>query len=113
MSRRRSARIIWFWDRRGRQSSLDELAKADRLDPCRGAISSIFRHRRRESRPAAVALFKALLLSVWYDLSDANSPKRSMIARHSVGFCGFSATRRRAANCVRALFAEALDGFAR
>jgi len=76
--------------------------------------SSIFRHRRRRAGLAAVGSIKALLLSVWYDLSDVKLAEALDDRASFCRFCGFSgneATPERTAfvRFRKALTVRALD----
>jgi transposase, IS5 family len=71
MSRRRIGQETFgFGGRRERQSSLDELAKLIDWSLVERRLVDISSSAKGEPAWPPLALFKALLLSVWYDLSD-------------------------------------------
>jgi len=96
MSRRRIGQETFgLGDGLRRQSSLDELAKL--LDWVRVEAQLVDVSSSAKGEPAwpPLALFKALLLSVWYDLSDVKLAEALDDRASFRRFCGFSATRRR------------------
>lgn len=94
MSRRRIGQESFiFGDGRGRRgSSLDELASIIDWALVEGALSDVSSAAKGEPAWPPLALFKAMLLSVWYDLSDVKLAEalddRSSFRR----FCGFSSS---------------------
>ena len=91
MSRRRIGQETFgFGDRRERQSSLDELAKL--IDWSRVEMHLVDISSSAKGEPAwpPLALFKALLLSVWYDLSDVKLAEALDDRASFRRFCGFS-----------------------
>jgi IS5 family transposase len=58
-------------------SSLDELAKLIDWSPVAGLLDPIYSATKGEPAWPPLAMFKALLLSVWYDLSDVKVGKKS------------------------------------
>ena len=59
-----------FGDRRGRRSSLDELATLIDWTRVEASLVDISSSAKGEPAWPPLALFKALLLSIWSDLSD-------------------------------------------
>jgi len=92
MSRRRigQQRFVFGDDHRGRRSSLDELVQLIDWVPIEHCLADISSATKGEAAWPPLALFKATLLSVWYDLSDVKLAEalddRSSFRR----FCGFS-----------------------
>lgn len=92
MSRRRIGQESFgFGDRRaGRHSSLDDLAGLVDWTPIERQLGDISSAAKGEPAWPPLALFKALLIAVWYDLSDVKLAEalddRSSFRR----FCGFS-----------------------
>ena len=102
MSRRRIGRETFgFGDRRGRQrTSLDELAKLIDWSRIEAQLADISSSAKGEPAWPPLALFKALLLSVWYDLSDvklAEALDDRASFRRFRGFSGNEATPERTA----------------
>jgi IS5 family transposase len=94
MSRRRIGQEgFGFGDRRGtRHSSLDDLSDVIDWAAVERALAGISSAAKGEPAWPPLALFKATLLSVWYDLSDiklAEALDDRASFRH---FCGFSAS---------------------
>jgi IS5 family transposase len=93
MSRRRIGQESFgFGDAQRRPSSLDDLATLIDWAPVDEALRTISCAARGEPAWPPLALFRALLLAVWYDLSDVKLAEalddRSSFRR----FCGFSRT---------------------
>lgn len=93
MSRRRIGQESFgFGDTQRRPSSLDDLATLIDWAPVDEALRTISCATRGEPAWPPLALFRALLLAVWYDLSDVKLAEalddRSSFRR----FCGFSRT---------------------
>ena len=115
MSRRRiGQKSFGFGDRRGRQSSLDELAKLIDWTRVEAQFVDISSSAKGEPAWPPLALFKARLLSVWYDLSDAKLAEALDDRASFRRFCGFSgneATPERTAflRFRKALTVRALD----
>jgi IS5 family transposase len=102
MSRRRIGQETFgFGDRRGRQrTSLDELAKLIDWSRIEAQLADISSSAKGEPAWPPLALFKALLLSVWYDLSDvklAEALDDRASFRRFRGFSGNEATPERTA----------------
>jgi IS5 family transposase len=53
-----------------RSSSLDEIATLIDLRPVESLLGSLYPSTKEEPAWPPLAMFKALLLAVWYDLSD-------------------------------------------
>ncbi len=94
MSRRRIGQESFkFGDRRGtRGSSLDDLATIIDWAPVEHALSNISNAAKGEPAWPPLALFKAMLLSVWYDLSDVKLAEALDDRASFRRFCGFSSS---------------------
>jgi len=93
MSRRRIGQESFgFGDRRRGCSSLDDLGRVIDWAPVERLLAGISSAAKGESAWPPLALLKAMLLSVWYDLSDVKLAEalddRSSFRR----FCGFSSS---------------------
>ncbi len=77
-------------DRRGARSSLEDLAGLIGWTPVEGALSGISSAAKGEPAWPPLALFKAMLLSVWYDLSDVKLAEALDDRASFRRFCGFS-----------------------
>ncbi|MGD9810781.1 MAG: IS5 family transposase [Sphingobium sp.] len=81
-----------FAGRRRPASSLDELGKLVDWSPVAELLDPLYSATKGEPAWPPLAMFKALLLSIWYDLSDVKLAEalddRSSFRR----FCGFSAS---------------------
>lgn len=71
-------------------SSLDELAKLIDWSPVAGLLDPIYSATKGEPAWPPLAMFKALLLSVWYDLSDVKLAEALDDRASFRRFCGFS-----------------------
>ena len=96
-------------------SSLDELAKLIDWKPVAALLDPIYSATKGEPAWPPLAMFKALLLSVWYDLSDVKLAEALDDRASFRRFCGFSgneATPERTAfvRYRRLLVARGLDG---
>ena len=97
-----------------RRSSLDDLRDFDRLGSDRAPLAVFSCSARGEPAWPPLALFKAMLLAMWYDLSDVK-PAEELDNRASFRrYCGFwtsEATPERTAfvRFRKALIAQALD----
>ena len=116
MSRRRIGQESFgFGDpRRGGGSSLDDLAQLIDWAPVDQALGEISSAAKGEPAWPPLALFKALLLSVWHDLSDVRLAEALADRGSFRRFCGFSsseATPERTAfvRFRKALVARGLD----
>jgi IS5 family transposase len=75
---------------RGQDSSLDELSKLIDWVPIDGALGVISCAARGEPAWPPLPLFKAMLLSIWYDLSDVKLAEALDDRASFRRFCGFS-----------------------
>jgi transposase, IS5 family len=92
MSRRRIGQETFgFRDNCGRrQTSLDELAKLIDWSRIEAQLVDISSSGKGEPAWPPLALFKALLLSVWWDLSDVKIAEALDDRASFRRFCGFS-----------------------
>src|SRR5215210_2478236 len=116
MARRRigQERVRLGADRRSRCASLDELAALINWTEIDRVLAPVYAAARGERAWPPLALFKALLLSVWYDLSDVKLAEALDDRTSFRRFCGFAAeepTPERTAfvRFRRALLARNLD----
>ena len=77
---------------RGQHSTLDELAKVVGWGPVNQALGVISCAAKGEPAWPPLALFKAMLLSIWYDLSDVKLAEALDDRASFRRFCGFSAS---------------------
>ena len=77
---------------RGQHSTLDELAKVVGWGPVDQALGVISCAAKGEPAWPPLALFKAMLLSIWYDLSDVKLAEALDDRASFRRFCGFSAS---------------------
>lgn len=80
-----------FSARSGTTSSLDELARLIDWNPVGALLDSLYSARKGEPAWPPLAMFKALLLSIWYDLSDVKLAEALEDRASFRRFCGFSA----------------------
>jgi IS5 family transposase len=73
-------------------SSLDELASLIDWRPITALLDRLYPSARGEPAWPPLAMFKALLLSIWYDLSDVKLAEALDDRASFRRFCGFSAT---------------------
>src|SRR5918994_2021857 len=92
MARRRIGQErLKFGDDRGRGSgSLDEIAGLIDWAEVEGHLALIYAAAKGEQAWPPLALFKALLLSVWYDLSDVKLAEALDDRASFRRFCGFA-----------------------
>jgi len=91
MSRRRVGQEAFgFAIDQGRSSSLDDLLKLIDWMSVDEVLDVISRAAKGEPAWPPLALFKALLLSIWYDLSDAKLAEALDDRASFRRFCGFS-----------------------
>ena len=83
---------LGFVPSRGRGSSLDELSGLINWRPITILLSPIHASDKGEAAWPPLAMFKALLLSVWYDLSDVKLGEALDDRASFRRFCGFSGT---------------------
>lgn len=92
MARRRIGQESFRFASQGRHTSLDELSGLIDWLPVDAVLKDIYAAAKGEPAWPPLALFKAMLLAVWYDLSDVKLAEalddRSSFRR----FCGFSAS---------------------
>jgi IS5 family transposase len=77
---------------RAKGSSLDELAGLVDWHPIAGLLKPIHDSAKGEAAWPPLAMFRALLLSVWYDLSDVKLAEALDDRASFRRFCGFSST---------------------
>jgi len=75
-----------------RNSSLDELSNLIDWSPVDVALTGIYRAAKGEPAWPPLALFKAMLLAVWYDLSDVKLAEALDDRGSFRRFCGFSSS---------------------
>ncbi|WP_257558187.1 transposase [Sphingobium sp. CFD-2] len=97
------------------RSSLDELAKLIHWQPVEALLNPLYSAAKGEPAWRPLAMFKALLLSIWYDLSDvklADALDDRASFRRFCGFSGTEATPERTAfvRFRKLLVADGLDG---
>lgn len=73
-----------------RKSSLDDLASVIEWAPVAALLGSIYAQPKGEAAWPPLAMFKALLLAVWYDLSDVKLAEALDDRASFRRFCGFS-----------------------
>jgi transposase, IS5 family len=73
-----------------RKSSLDDLASVIDWAPVSALLGSIYAQPKGEAAWPPLAMFKALLLAVWYDLSDVKLAEALDDRASFRRFCGFS-----------------------
>ena len=83
---------LGFAASRAKGSSLDELAGLIDWHPIAGLLKPIHGSAKGEAAWPPLAMFRALLLSVWYDLSDVKLAEALDDRASFRRFCGFSAT---------------------
>lgn len=72
-------------------SSLDELGKLIDWNPVAALLDPLYSSAKGEPAWPPLAMFKALLLSIWYDLSDVKLAEALDDRASFRRFCGFSA----------------------
>jgi transposase, IS5 family len=77
---------------RGRQAGLDELAAAIDWAAVERLLAGIYAAAKGEKAWPPLALFKALLLGIWHDLSDVRLAEALDDRASFRRFCGFSMT---------------------
>jgi IS5 family transposase len=73
-------------------SSLDELAKLIDWTPVAALLDPLYSATKGEPAWPPLAMFRALLLSIWYDLSDVKLAEALEDRTSFRRFCGFSGT---------------------
>jgi transposase, IS5 family len=81
-----------FVGREQRGSSLDELATLIDWQPVAALLDPLYSAAKGEAAWPPLAMFKALLLSIWYDLSDVKLADALEDRASFRRFCGFSST---------------------
>lgn len=81
-----------FAERARSASSLDELGKLIDWEPVSVLLDSLYSATKGEPAWPPLAMFKALLLSIWYDLSDVKLAEALDDRASFRRFCGFSGT---------------------
>ena len=81
-----------FAGRTRRGSSLDELAMLVDWQPIAAILDPLYSTAKGEPAWPPLAMFKALLLSIWYDLSDVKLAEALDDRTSFRRFCGFSGT---------------------
>jgi IS5 family transposase len=76
----------------GGTSSLDDLSRLINWDRIAGMLGQVHACANGEAAWPPLAMFKALLLSVWYDLSDVKLAEALDDRDSFLSFCGFSRT---------------------
>jgi IS5 family transposase len=74
----------------GRRASLDELLAAIDFGPAERALASLYPSTMGEKAWPPLAMFKALLLATWYDLSDVMLAEALSDRASFRRFCGFA-----------------------
>ena len=80
-----------FAGRGGSGSALDELGKLIDWDQVSKLLDPLYSATKGEPAWPPIAMFKALLLSIWYDLSDVKLAEALDDRASFRRFCGFSA----------------------
>ena len=81
---------LGFAGRAGSASSLDELARLIDWCPVAALLDPLYSSAKGEPAWPPLAMFKALLLSIWYDLSDVKLAEALDDRASFRRFCGFS-----------------------
>jgi IS5 family transposase len=110
MSRRRIGQESFGFEdgRGGARSSLDDLAGLIDWAPVEHALTEISSAAKGEPAWPPLALFKAMLLSVWHDLSDVRLAEALDDRGSFRRFCGFSASEATPERTAFARFRKAL-----
>ena len=98
--RRIGQEVFRFGNKALRQTSLDSLAALIDFAPAERALASLYSSAMGEKAWPPVAMFKALLIATWYDLSDvrlAEALEDRASFRRFCGFAGDEATPERTA----------------
>jgi transposase, IS5 family len=82
--------VLRFGARAGRPASLDELLAAIEFAPAGRALASLYPSTMGEKAWPPLAMFKALLLATWYDLSDVMLAEALEDRASFRRFCGFA-----------------------
>lgn len=90
MARRRIGQESFGFGERAQRSGLDELDRVIDWDEIDGLLGDVYASAKGEAGWPPLALFKALLLSVWYDLSDVKLAEALEDRASFRRFCGFA-----------------------
>ena len=90
MPRRLIGQESFGFDVEERRSSLDGLGSLVDWTPIEALLRDVYAAARGEAAWPPLALFKALLLAVWHDLSDVKLAEALEDRSSFRGFCGFS-----------------------
>jgi IS5 family transposase len=82
--------VLRFDASAGRRASLDELLAAIDFGPAERALASLYPSTMGEKAWPPLAMFKALLLATWYDLSDVMLAEALSDRASFRRFCGFA-----------------------
>lgn len=90
MPRRRIGQETFGFEKRETVTALDELSSLIDWAPVEAALEALPVARRGEAAWPALALFRALLIAVWHDLSDVKLAEALDDRASFRRFCGFS-----------------------
>lgn len=82
-----------FGAKAARQTSLDELLAVLDFAPAERALASLYRSAKGEKAWPPLTMFKALLLAMWHDLSDAMLAEALSERGASAAFAALPATK--------------------
>ena len=88
--RRIGQEVFWFGAKVERQTSLDEIATLIDWQGADQLLAGLYPAAKGEKAWPPVAMFKALLLATWYDLSDVVLAETLSDRASFRRFCGFS-----------------------
>ncbi len=88
--RRIGQEVFRFGAKVERQTSLDEIAALIDWSPVERVLASLYPGAKGEKAWPPLAMFKALLLAAWYDLSDVVLAETLGDRASFRRFCGFS-----------------------
>jgi transposase, IS5 family len=88
--RRIGQEVFRFGNKAERQTSLDSLASLIDFAPAGRALAALYRSAMGEKAWPPLAMFKALLIAVWYDLSDVMLAEALNDRASFRRFCGFA-----------------------
>jgi IS5 family transposase len=90
--RRIGQEALRFGAKGERQTSLDELFAVLDFAPAERALASLYPSAKGEKAWPPLAMFKALLLATWYDLSDVMLAEALSDRASFRRFCGFASS---------------------
>src|ERR671923_2709243 len=93
--RRIGKEALRFDAKAARQTSLDELHAVLDFAPAERALAGLYAAAKGEKAWPPLAMFKALLLATWYDLSDVMLAEALEAARASAAFAALPAMKKR------------------